>query len=178
MRPIVKTVQSNRLPYHVIYEEVRQKILAASELEPDTLSAGADELGIHYEMYLFDYDGPLICDSYIGFRRMLREWGIPFPFYEDSSLNGMTLTEFYFVWAWEENEIARRCLDESLFMLDTLVDDVTCGVVSAISAAKSLKQALFMQKRQDRRLAQYRALTATAAMTSDQAIADGGRCEA
>ena len=68
-----------------------------------------------------------------------------------SHLNGLTLPQFFLCWAWAQNDVAKYCLDGTAIAHGwQAADAVNCGVIAAISAAKSLAHAkLLMATGQD-----------------------------
>ena len=70
-----------------------------------------------------------------------------------STLNDLTIAQVYFAWAWQQNNAANYCcsgqaVDEGW----TETDAIGCGVVAAVSAAKSLCHAKALMASGDRRL--------------------------
>ena len=49
-------------------------------------------------------------DAHVGFTLMMVRWPSPWPAVSGSTLNGLTLAQFFLAWAWEENEAAETYL--------------------------------------------------------------------
>ena len=127
------------------YNDTRSMIMVLSGLSETALNDAATELSVDYELFLSDYRGPDPVDGYVGFAEMLRKWPIPWPTLDMSTLNGLTLAQFYFIWAWEENNVARFCLDgEAVANGWEPEEAMDAGVVAAVSAAKALVHAKFL----------------------------------
>src|SRR5690242_16176211 len=101
--------------YEPTYDATRSRILASSGLPATALDNAAFELQVDYEIFLMDYQGPVPLDPHVGFAQMLRAWGFPWADEQNddfpSSLNGLTLAQYFLSWAWRENDVARFYLD-------------------------------------------------------------------
>ena len=129
--------------YHCIYAHTRSMVMLLSELSEAALQDAATELGVDYELFLADYRGPPYpFDAYEGFAEMLLQWPAPWPDDPDSALGGLTIAQFYLVWAWHQNELAKYCLDGVAADQGWKISDaLECGVIAAVCAAKSLTHA-------------------------------------
>ena len=141
------------VPYREIYNDTRSMILALSGLTAVQLEDTATELQVDYEVFLGDYKGRYLADAYLGFTEMLRSWSTPLEKVDFSTLNDLTIAQVYFAWAWQQNNAANYCcsgqaVDEGW----TETDAIGCGVVAAVSAAKSLCHAKALMASGDRRL--------------------------
>ena len=76
-------------------KEVRQ----FSGIREDVLEQASGELQTAYEIWCMDYKGPDLEDPFAGFQEMLKEWEAPWEPY-DSSLDGLTLAQYYYLWAY------------------------------------------------------------------------------
>lgn len=120
----------------------RNLILAFTALSSEELSNMSTELAVDYELFLSDYQGPFLCDGYVGLITMLQQVPDDWDDVKESSLQNLTLAQLLLVWAWYQNELARYFFagqakehgwDEA--------EATTAGVVAAVSAAKSLTHA-------------------------------------
>lgn len=139
---------------------IRQAIVTVSDVQEDVLRDASTELEADYEVWCSDYKGPDLADSVEGFGEMLREWHSPWPYIEESSLNGLTIAQFYFSWAYGEindgiDILATRPLrartTESGACFFGSVDD---AAVSAINAVKALMHAKHLLTSSENGLAQ------------------------
>ena len=125
--------------YEDAYHDMRMMILCLSGLTEEALEDAAIELETDYEVFLSDYRGQYLIDAHVGFLEMLRQWGAPFPYLEESCLNELTLPQYFLAWAWNENNSARYCLGQGAIAHGREPsNEIECGVVAAISAVKSL----------------------------------------
>jgi hypothetical protein len=131
-------------------------------LSKTALDEAASELAVDYEMFLVDYHGFYLVDAYVGLAEMLRQWPSPWPALDTSTLNGLTVAQFFLIWAWEENNAARYCLDGEAVAHGWQPDDaMNVGVIAAVSAAKSLFHAKFLMAFNGDRLGQESATRET-----------------
>jgi hypothetical protein len=125
--------------YRHLYNDTRSMITVLSGLTRPALDDAATELKVDYELFCADYRGPYLVDAYVGFAEMLRQWSVPWPAMEGSALNGLTAAQFSLIWAWEQNNTATYCLGgEAVANGWEPGDAMNCGVIAAVSAAKSL----------------------------------------
>lgn len=140
------------IPYRHLYEDTRSMILALSGLTAAQLDEAATELQIDYEVFLAEYKGPYLADAYIGFTEMLRQWS-PWERVDFSTLNDLTVAQAYLAWAWEQNGDANYCCSGKAADNGwSPADAIDCGIVSAVSAAKSLCHAKALMASGDRKL--------------------------
>jgi hypothetical protein len=131
--------------YWHIYNDTASMITVLSGLTQPTLDDAGTELHVDYEMFCADYRGPYLVDAYVGFAQMLRQWPSPWPTMGLSSLNGLTVAQFFLIWAWEENNTAKYCLGGEAVASGWEPEyAMNCGVIAAVSAAKSLFHAKFL----------------------------------
>ena len=131
--------------YKLVHAETASMILTLSGLTLEAMNDAALELGMAYEFFCADYQGPELPDYYAGFAAMLRDCPIPWQ-HEDgirvSSLSGFTLAQFYAAWAWEENNWAEYFLEGKAVAHGWEPNKaMSFGVSAALSAAKSLAHA-------------------------------------
>jgi hypothetical protein len=125
--------------YWHIYNDTRSMIAVLSGLTTSALDDAGTELNVDYEIFLMDYRGPYLGDAYLGFAEMLRQWSGPWTDVEGSALNGLTAAQYFLAWAWEQNTVAKYCLGgEAVASGWEREGAMNCGVVAAVSAAKSL----------------------------------------
>src|SRR4051812_1010017 len=128
--------------YEEIYEDTRAMIMTLSGLSMAVLEEAQCELGIVYEFFNADYRGGRLPDAHIGILEMLRQSPLPWPPIEESSLCDLNEPQFFFVWAWYQNIIAKYCLDGSALAHGWIPAQAQdCGIVAAISAVKSVSHA-------------------------------------
>ena len=128
--------------YDAIYNDTRSMILVLSGLSVDALTDAALELEVDYELFCKDYREPYFADAHIAFSEMLRQWGTPWGSTDGSSLNGLTMAQFFLACAWTENDGAKYCLDgEAVAQGWKPMDATQAGVNMAVTAAKSLAHA-------------------------------------
>ena len=131
--------------YRHIYNDTRSMIVVLSGLTDVALDDAETELGVDYDLFRADYRGFYLVDTYVGFAEMLRHWPFPWPATEDSALNGLTVAQFFLIWASRENNVAKYCLLGKAVADGWEPEDaMNCGVVAAVSAAKSLFHAKFL----------------------------------
>jgi hypothetical protein len=137
----METKREQESMYGHTYNSTRSMIFVLSGVTAPDLEDMATELQADYELFICDYRGPYLPDAHVGFAEMMRHWPTPWAV-EGSCLNDLPLPQFFLAWAWNQNEIARYLLDgESITSGWAPRDAVKCGVVAAISAAKSLSHA-------------------------------------
>lgn len=132
-----------------VYEEThlltRLEILALTGLTEDVLEDSATELSVDYEVFCMDYRGPDLGNPFRGFQEMLRQWGAPWPEVDESSLNALTLPQYFLAWAWRENDSAKYCLDGKALAFKeggwTPTSALSCGVIAATTAQKAIAHA-------------------------------------
>ena len=147
----MNAIQERTLPkphaaYGGVYDDTRFMIKVLSGMTDAALADAAIELGVDYELFCADYNGPCLVDGYVGFAEMLRQWGPP-PWLalDDSALNGLTVAQLFLTWAWDQNDEAKYCLDGEAVANEWKQElAVKCGVVAAVSAAKSMFYAKYL----------------------------------
>ena len=131
--------------YGEIYNDTRSMIMVLSGLSETALNGAATELSVDYEVFLADYHGIYLVDAYVGFAEMLRQWPSPWPAVDEGALNGLTVAQFFLIWAWQENDSARYFLEGEAIASGWGTDDaMSAGVTAAVSAAKSLFHAKYV----------------------------------
>ena len=129
--------------------------MTLSGLSRSAIDDASTELHTDYETFCANYRGPDLVDGYMGFIAMLEHWRIPWPGNEDSSLNGLTLAQFYLVWAWSTNDVAKYCLGGQAVAQGWDLDHaIGFGTVAAVSAAKLISHAKLLMAIGDNRIAQ------------------------
>src|SRR5712691_6865156 len=146
------------LAYAQIYDDTRLMILVLGGLSDAVLADAAIELQVDYEVWCMDYSGPALPDAHVGFAEMLRQWPTPWEADKDSGLNGLTVAQFFFAWAWSQNDTARYCLDGHATTQEWKPWEpaaaAKAGVNAAISAAKSLAHARLLMATAPKAVAQ------------------------
>jgi len=126
--------------------QIRQEILSLSGLDDVTLDEVSTELGVDYDMWCADYRGRDLADSFMGFGEMLRDWPSPWPYSKGSCLNGLTLSQFFFAWAYGSIKDAFWLLREQAGDAGAndfaSVDDAACSIISATKALTRAKHLL------------------------------------
>jgi len=126
--------------------QIRREILSLSGLDEATLDEVSTELGVDYDMWCADYRGRDLADSFMGFCEMLRDWHCPWPYQNDSGLNGLTLAQFFFAWAYGNIECACWTLREQAGNSSAkgfaTTYDAACSVISANNALMRAKHIL------------------------------------
>jgi hypothetical protein len=99
----------------------------------------ATELQVDYELFCADYQGSYLPDPHVGFAEMMRYWPTPWAV-EGSRLND--LPQVLLCMGANQNEMAKHFLGgEAVAQGWKQADAISCGVLAAISAAKSLAHA-------------------------------------
>ena len=128
--------------YEHIYQDTQDMIVTLSGLSIAVLDEAECELGIAYELFLADYRGDRPVDAHVGILEMLRQSPLPWLPIEESSLCNLNESQFFLVWAWCQNIIAKYCLDGSALAHGWIPAQAQdCGIVAAISAVKSVSHA-------------------------------------
>lgn len=129
----------NKVPYWHIYNDTRSMILTLSGLSVAQLDDTALELEVDYELFCADYKGTYVADAHVGFSVWAHDLPSTWEGMEDSALNGLSMAQYFFAWAWAQNNAAMFCCGgKAVAQGWSEADAMACGVVAAVSAAKSL----------------------------------------
>lgn len=122
---------------------IRREIIVISGLSEYVLTEAATELDTDYAVWCMDYRGPDLADAFMGFSQMLRDWSYPWPDEVESSLNGLSLAQYHFAFAFGEIEIAMGIVTGGLTFDSeiSLNDSMDQAAISAICATKVLAHA-------------------------------------
>jgi hypothetical protein len=130
---------------YALCDLTQKEIVALSGLTEDALADAYSELCNHLHTWASDYDGPFLNDPYVCFCQMLQDWKSPWPFMDESCLNGLTFAQFHLAWAYGQSEIALETLTQRpkkgtgmSFGLDA--DDAACFAVYAAKGLTHAKQ--------------------------------------
>ena len=139
---------TNAMPiYEHIYQDTREMIMTLSGLSITVLDEAECELSIAYELFLADYRGDRLADAHVGILEMLRQSPLPWPPIEESSLCDLNEPQFFLVWAWYQNIIAKYCLDGKALAHGWIPAQAQeCGIVAAISAVKCVSHAKLLMR--------------------------------
>jgi len=125
-------------------ETLRQEIVMLSGLTADTMDEISSEIGLHYEMFLYEYRGPELADPFVHICQMLTDWPTPWSYLAESDLNGLTLAQFYLAWAYHENGMLLFkpdiCLKTSAAYTPMSADGAAFTAISATKAVMRAKQ--------------------------------------
>ena len=138
------TTSTTQLPrLHARCTELRREIVMLSGLTEAALDDASTEISTNYEIWCAGYKGPDLADPVMGFCEMLHQWPAPWPYNDESSLNGLTLAQFFLVQAYSDIEfslaiLGKRQTRSGLSCTGFVDDDAAC---SAVYAAKELTHA-------------------------------------
>jgi hypothetical protein len=123
--------------------QIRREIITLIGLDEASLADVSLELGVDYELWCADYIGHDLADPFMGFCEMLRHWPSPWPFLNGSSLNGLTLAQFFLAWAFGSIECACSLLDNQVsFNGGEPLEEAGCAAISATKALMRAKHLL------------------------------------
>ncbi len=130
----------------VLYKQcinMRRDVLSVGGMSEAHLKDADLELSETYASWCYDYKGPDLADSYMGFCEMIRTEPLPWSYYEESSLNGLRLSQFHLVWAYSHIESALTSLGKRQENRDDLHarERADSAAVNAVIAAKALTHA-------------------------------------
>jgi len=89
-----------------------------------------------YEHWCGEYKGPDLPNPYIGFCTMLEEWPTPWPALEESSVNGLTLVQYFLSYAYDSIESAIAILQEPVVDFESI----------DLAARRAIWAAMFLTK--------------------------------
>jgi hypothetical protein len=126
---------------------MRREIVMLGGLAADILEESSMELAVVLELWQNDYKGPNLVDASMGFSKMLNEWPMPWPYNSMSSLNGLTLAQFYMLEAAREIELSLAILaphkvKEGAQCIGFDCDDAACFAIYATKALTRAKHLL------------------------------------
>jgi hypothetical protein len=120
-------------------QQIQAEIFLMSGLPKDKLRQAGTEAHLMYEYWCNEYKGPDLPNPYLGFCKMLEDWPTPWPAFEESAVNGLTLVQYFLCYAHDSVEAAISLLQESENDLHS-VD---------LAATQAIWAAMFMTKAKD-----------------------------
>jgi hypothetical protein len=139
-----------------ICTRIQNEIVELSGLTPDALTEACEELEERRCDWLSAYKGPTLDDQVEEYRQMLDELKSPWPYSDDSCINGLTHAQYYFVWAYGDIEVAHLSLTQRSRKdrsATSMIDD-DCAACYAVLATKSLALAKHVAGKRKHRLVQ------------------------
>lgn len=120
-------------------QQIQAEIFLMSGLPKGNLLQAGTEARLMYENWCYEYKGPDLPNPYSGFCAMLEDWPTPWPAFEESSVNGLTLVQYFLCFAYDS-------VEQAIFLLQERENDLHSV---DLAATQAIWAAMFMTKAKD-----------------------------